>query len=137
MASGTDPADYDLTADGKLDTADLHFWLKTLKKSWSGDSDLDGEFNSGDLIQVFAAGKYEQDLEAGWEEGDWNGDRRFDSSDLVSSFQDGGYERGPLTGLPVPEPGYKHLLTIIGGALITARLNGRLPRTRTGPLRTT
>ena len=42
-----------------------------------GDTNLDGEFSSGDLVQVFVDGKYETNEEAGWEQGDWNGDHHF------------------------------------------------------------
>ena len=60
-----------------------------------GDVNDDRLFDSGDLVQVFRAGEYEDDVEdnSGWEEGDWNGDGDFDSSDLVEAFKGGQYER--------------------------------------------
>ena len=57
-------------------------------------------FNSSDMAQVFAAGKYETGQEAGWADGDWNGDGIFDSSDMVTAFVDGGYEKSPSYCLP-------------------------------------
>jgi hypothetical protein len=78
-----------------------------------GDANLDGEFNSSDLVEVFQRGKYELDIDAGWAEGDWNGDRRFDSGDMVAAFQDGGYEVGALAAVSaVPEPSCGLLLAI-------------------------
>ena len=64
-------------------------------------------FSATDLILVFQAGLYEDDVasNATWDTGDWNGEHEFSSSDLVTSFQDGGYEAGPRTAvLSVPEP---------------------------------
>ena len=63
----------------------------------AGDANRDLQFNSLDLVEVFQAGKYEDDIPANadFSEGDWNGDREFDSSDLVLAFQVGNYEKGP------------------------------------------
>jgi hypothetical protein len=44
---------------------------------WRGDSNADGLFNSQDLIQVLAAGKYETGEKAFWADGDWNQDGLF------------------------------------------------------------
>ena len=85
----------DLNEDGKTDVEDRVEWIKTLQKSWVGDSDFNGEFNSGDLVNVFTAGKYEAQVMATYAEGDWDGSMEFDSSDLVAAFTDGGYEQGP------------------------------------------
>lgn len=45
----------------------------------TGDTNLDGHFNSADLVRVFQAGEYEDQVFANssWEEGDWNGDGEF------------------------------------------------------------
>jgi hypothetical protein len=58
-----------------------------------GDSNGDGRFNTGDLVLIFQAGKYEDALgnNTSFEEGDWNGDGDFTSSDLVYAFQTGGF----------------------------------------------
>ena len=91
-------------------------WVKDLRKTWFGDSNNDGSFDSADLVQVFTRGEYE-DTEAGnsnWGDGDWNGDLDFSSADLVTSFTDGGYEAGPVAAAAaVPEPA--SLLTLILG----------------------
>jgi hypothetical protein len=72
-----------------------------------GDANVDGKVNSSDLVQVFQAGQYEDDLSfnSTWSTGDWNADGDFTTSDLVVAFQDGGYEAGPRAGVAaVPEP---------------------------------
>ena len=87
---------FDLNSDRTVDQADYRIWVKDLRQTWFGDANLDGEFNSGDLVAVFQAGEYEdvEEYNSGWATGDWNGDGVFDSSDLVVAFQDGGYEKG-------------------------------------------
>jgi hypothetical protein len=55
-----------------------------LTQTWIGDANLDGEFNSSDLLHVFQTGQYE-DVENGnsnWSTGDWNTDGDFASADL-------------------------------------------------------
>ena len=104
----TQNVDFDINRDGSVNQSDLADWVHELKGTWIGDSNLDGEFNSGDLVQVFQAGHYEDGIamKSGWGEGDWNGDREFDTSDLVFAFQDGGFERGQRVAqaVAVPEP---------------------------------
>ena len=97
---------FDLNADTFVNQTDVTIWVKDLKNTWIGDANLDGEFNSGDFVEVFTAGKYEADVEAVWGEGDWNSDARFNSGDFVVAFTDGGYERGPaaIAAASVPEP---------------------------------
>lgn len=58
-----------------------------------GDSDHDGAFGTGDLVEVFQEGKFETGEEASFDQGDWNGDGFFDTSDLVYAFQNGGYNQ--------------------------------------------
>ena len=113
-----DLATFDENGDQVVDSADRLIWVKDHANSWLGDSNLDQEFNSGDLVAVFTAGKYELDEMAGWAEGDWDGDMRFGSGDLVAAFTDGGYELGPPAAA-VPEPsavvlGLLGLLSVMG-----------------------
>lgn len=105
-ASGNNTAGFDVTNDAVVDKQDVTEWIKVLANSWIGDANLDGEFNSGDLVGVFQAGKFEQEVAAVWAEGDWDGDGRFSSSDFVAAFQDGGFELGPRgeATASVPEP---------------------------------
>ncbi len=96
---------FDLNGDRKIDVADRRVWVNDLKKTYMGDSNLDGVFNSSDLVGVFAAGKFESNTLALWTEGDWDGDKKFSSSDFVEAFQNGGYEAGPRAAVSsVPEP---------------------------------
>ncbi len=105
IAAGTNNATFDVTDDAVVNGDDLKTWVKQLRKTWIGDSDLNGVFNTGDLIRVFQAGKFEMATEASWGQGDWTADLRFNTSDLIAAFQDGGFEKGPVQGVAaVPEP---------------------------------
>jgi hypothetical protein len=59
----------------------------------AGDANLDGRFDSADLLLVFQAGEYEDAVEdnSSFAEGDWNQDGDFTSSDLVWAFQTSRY----------------------------------------------
>ena len=60
IAAETNDPEYDLNGDDVVDYADREMWVNDLKNTWIGDSNLNGEFNSGDMVQVFARGKYEK-----------------------------------------------------------------------------
>lgn len=109
LAAGIRAGDFefDINADSRLDVGDLTHWVQVEKRSWFGDANLDGEFSSEDLVSVFRAGEYEDDLvgNSDWSTGDFNGDQEFDSSDFVQAFRGGGYELGPReAAMAVPEP---------------------------------
>jgi hypothetical protein len=102
---GSNDPRYNFTTDLVVDAEDIQAWVHNAAQSYFGDANLDGVFNSSDLIIVSSAGKYEQDLDAGWAEGDWTGDGRFSTDDMMRAFQDGGYEQGPRMSVQsVPEP---------------------------------
>jgi hypothetical protein len=92
--------------DGTLtDPTERSNYVHDVLRTWIGDANLDGEFNSGDLVNVLAAGTYETDTDASWVSGDFDGSNRFDSSDLIVAVADGGYEAGPRAAVSaVPEP---------------------------------
>ena len=69
------PLGYDLNNDNLVNFNDRLVWLHDLKKTWVGDSDLNGLFNSADFVLAFQAGKYEvAGTTATWVQGDWSGD---------------------------------------------------------------
>jgi hypothetical protein len=83
----------DLTADGAVDVQDRDVLIRQLMQTNYGDANLDGLFNSRDLVQLLQIGEYEDDIagNSGWSEGDFDGDAEFGTSDLVLIFQTGGY----------------------------------------------
>lgn len=88
----------DVDRDDKLDwiSASLHepYGLRWHERRAIGDVNADGQFNSEDLVAIFAANEYEDDLRGNstFATGDFNGDGEFDSSDLVLAFRVGHYE---------------------------------------------
>jgi hypothetical protein len=118
----------DLNADHVFDYSDVRQWVANIQRTWIGDANLDGEFNSSDLTAVFQAGQYEDSRRTNstWATGDWNGDLEFSSTDLVVAFQDAGYEAGPRNVAAVPEPATNGIVVL--GLL---SLSGwRIPHTR-------
>jgi hypothetical protein len=125
LRSGGADLRFDSNYDGAVDSLDLTAWVEHLAHTWYGDANLDGEFNSTDLVAVLAAGQYEDGLagNSGWATGDFDGDGDFTSSDLVTALADGGYEQGPRAArAAVPEPS-----SVAGliGALLTLATFGR------------
>jgi hypothetical protein len=89
-----------------------------------GDSNLDGVFDSGDLVTVFTAAKYDTQQPATWEEGDWNQDMLFDSGDLVFAFSNGDYQTGAVAAaIPEPSSLVLALLSVLGIVGVVRRRN--------------
>ena len=105
--SGNSVAVGDVDGDSDLDVLSGSIgklaWYENLLPH-AGDANWYGRFDSNDLVQVFQAGEYEDDIpdNSTWEEGDWNGDGDCDSNDLVLAFQTGLYEvKSPAAGSPL------------------------------------
>ena len=107
-AIGSDDLKFDLDGSGSVTNADRDAWVVDIRNTWFGDSDMDGEFTSGDFVLVFTTGEYEDATPGNstWADGDWDGDGDFTSGDFVKAFTDGGFEVGPRAGVAnvVPEP---------------------------------
>jgi hypothetical protein len=103
LRSPTPDTRFDLTGDGAVDDQDRDTLILEILDTTYGDANLDGIFDSNDLIRIFVAGKYEDGvpLNALWEEGDWDGDGECGTADLVLAFQTGGYE-SPALGAAKP-----------------------------------
>lgn len=84
----------DLDGDGDLDRVSGP-GLTVGEARPAGDSNNDGQFDSDDLVAVFAIGEYEDRIlgNSTFDEGDWNGDGDFDSRDFVFAFQANTYVR--------------------------------------------
>jgi hypothetical protein len=131
-ASMTNPPEYDLNNDTRVDDKDVAYWVKDLFHSWVGDANLDNEFNSSDLVTVLASGTYEVDIDSNWSTGDFNGNGRTNSGDLVAALADGGYELGqPAAVASVPEP--CTITSIVVGAVLAVGACRRRDRRPTKP----
>jgi hypothetical protein len=94
--NGGGSIDFDANRDGLVSDVDRTYWIQSLRRTYFGDSNLDSRFDSLDLVQVFKAGQYEDEISQNsvWSTGDWNGDGDFTSSDFIGPFQEDAYERG-------------------------------------------
>jgi hypothetical protein len=65
----------------------------TIMIALPGDSNLDGVFNSSDIIHVLTRGEYEDNLpvNSDWSDGDWDGNGDFESGDFIYAIQAGHY----------------------------------------------
>lgn len=117
----TSHRDFDINRDDQIDNRDLFTWITDLKKTWLADVNLDGQFDSSDLVKVFEAGKYETDQKAVWTEGDWNFDNRFEAGDIVAAFVEGGFEKEPRQEV-VAVPESISVLPLIVVALMMLRV---------------
>ena len=109
-----------------FDQQDVRKWIRALKNTWMGDTNIDGEFNSGDLVALFTAGEYEDGIpmNSNWSTGDFDGDGDFGSGDLIAAFADGGFELGPRAAVSaVPEP--TSMVILMMGMLSIARCSRR------------
>jgi hypothetical protein len=124
---------FDLHKNNNLDQGDRRVWVEDLKRTYFGDTNLDGQFNSADVVAVFAIGKYENGIprDTSWSGGDWNGDADFDSSDLVLAFSSGGYEAGTRAAVSsVPEPNSWLQLLVIASIVASRRTRKNLSLVR-------
>lgn len=115
----------DVDGDGDIDFNDRERWILDIQNSYFGDSNLDGVFDSKDLVAVFQTAEYDDGIEdnSTWGEGDWNGDGDFDSKDLVLAFQYAGYDQGPRVAQFVPEPSAIALFVVGALALASRRFD--------------
>ena len=84
---------YDLNGDKVTDRKDLDYLLNDVLQTTVGDVNLDGVFNSRDLVLLFQAAKFEDGKpnNANYKEGDWDLDGDFTNADLMLAWQAGAY----------------------------------------------
>jgi hypothetical protein len=130
VRSGTNENRFDMTGDGKVDHFDRRFWVDHIRRTYFGDANLDGVFDSGDLVRVFQAAQDEDAIPGNstWAIGDWDGDGDFTTGDLVQAFQFGGFEQGPKLAFEiVPEPSLPALLGSMLLILAICRRSSAVP----------
>ncbi len=104
VIQGETASQFDLDQSGTVDHQDVQFLVGSVLESVTGDVNLDGRFDSADLISVFQTGRYEagNDGATFWSAGDWNCDGQFDSGDLIEAFQQGAYTAAALAEEDLP-----------------------------------
>ncbi|MCA9218540.1 MAG: lamin tail domain-containing protein [Planctomycetales bacterium] len=93
--AATPAAAFDLNGDGSVDQADYKYLIRDILRTTPGDANLDGAFDSRDLVQVFQGGQYEDNVtgNGSWANGNWNCDGEFTTRDFVAAFMVGEYIR--------------------------------------------
>jgi hypothetical protein len=96
IRSGDFDARFDLNTDGQIDLLDQDLLVREVLGTTHGDANLDGVFDTNDLVHVLQAGQFDDGLlgNSSWETGDWNADGEFNSLDIVLALQDGGWRWG-------------------------------------------
>ena len=94
LRAGSQEPSNDLNEDGVFTEDDLNLLVEDILGTSAGDADLNGRFDSEDLVAVFIAGQYNDGIDGNstWATGDWNCDGEFDSEDLVAAFISGAYQ---------------------------------------------
>ena len=121
IADGSQDAIFDLNLDGAINSDDIRHWSTSLARTWIGDADLDGKFDSKDFVIVFTAAEYDDGIpnNSTWSTGDWNGDGDFNSGDFVFAFVENGFEKGARIGVvSVPEPDHCMPLILVAVAAV-------------------
>jgi hypothetical protein len=109
---------HDLDGDAISTDGDIDYLVRSILRTSYGDANLDGVFNSADLIRIFQAGEFEDTINdnSKWSSGDWNCDGEFDTGDLVKAFTAGKYvaaARAPFDTARSIEPGEVEDLVIL------------------------
>jgi hypothetical protein len=88
----------DLNQDGLRNEHDVRFYVENGLGTSIGDSNLDGVFNSSDLVATFQVGEYEDGIAGNstWAEGDWFCDNEFNTRDFVFAFQYSRYSQAAV-----------------------------------------
>ena len=93
VVDGARESKFDVNDDGVIDREDVTFAVERLFNSSIGDVNLDGQFNSADLVSVFQFAEYEDGVpfNSKWSTGDWDCNGDFGTSDLVLAFEKDSY----------------------------------------------
>ena len=132
LNSNTDvSAEFDLDASGTIDNVDHRVWAEEIAETQFGDANLNGAFDSSDLVLAFQAGEYEDDTNANstWADGDWNGDLEFTSRDLVFVFSNSDYE-SMVVGKVAPETTNRSVCAVIVLLVFAGRKFRKVERPR-------
>ena len=100
------------------------------RSGWQpGDANLDGQFTTDDMLELFQNGEYEDGVvcNSGWAEGDFDRDCEFTTGDLILALQTWGtYSDSPApasAASAVPEPALG--ASLLGASLLVLRRRRR------------
>ena len=122
VGDGVNNPVYDIDGDASVGIADRDYLVREILDLSYGDANLDGEFDSADLVLVSQAAQYRNDVvgDSVWSTGDWDGDLEFDTGDLMLAFRAGTYERPKLHAVP-ESAGTSSVIALLTGLLMISR----------------
>ena len=95
-SAGSSAGENGITMGRLLPATSVSFTINALP----GDANRDGRFNSRDIVALLQSAKFNTNLPATWEEGDFDGNGLFDAKDLVLALATGNYEQEALAAIP-------------------------------------
>ena len=111
---GSTDLKFDLDGNWVVDSTDRDYWVYTIANSTYGDVNLNGVFDSSDLVHLFQINQYEDQVarNSTWTTGDWNGDQEFTSADFVFAQQHARPARVAAQAVPEPTPSTLYALIV-------------------------
>ncbi len=125
---GSDNPLYDLEPDGIITLGDRNVWLSQAGQEnigtdyVTGDTDLNGQVNAGDLNDLGLA--WQSTNDPGWGNGDFNGDDIVNAPDLNETginWLHGTAAAAAATAVPEPATGVMLLISLLGLARVQRR----------------
>ena len=86
IAADSNDLQYDLDQNGSVESADVDYLITTIFQTTLGDTDLDGDVDTGDLTRAIIGFTGAGGLGRGWASGDTDGDGDVDTGDLTSAI---------------------------------------------------
>ena len=86
IGAGSNDSQYDLDQNGSVESADVDYLITTIFQTTLGDTDLDGDVDTGDLTRAIIGFTGAGGLGRGWASGDTDGDGDVDTGDLTSAI---------------------------------------------------
>ena len=86
IGAGSNDLQYDVDRDGEVKLADADYLISAIFNTTRGDTDLDGDVDTGDLTRAIIGFTGAGGIGHGWASGDTDGDGDVDTGDLTRAI---------------------------------------------------
>ena len=86
IAADSNDLQYDLDQNGSVESADIDYLITTIFQTTLGDTDLDGDVDTGYMTRAIIGFNGAGGTGKGWADGDTNGDGDVDTGDLTTAI---------------------------------------------------